>query len=228
MKNSFVICSMTLVLTILFFSGCFDGDKSNDNNVVNNFVGTWYGWVLNDANRQIWTFYQNGSVKIDDYLDIQWGTYSIDSNELEIKKLLSGFPGEYSTMWYTFSFIDDKHFNFKMFSDEIDGDFYKDSILLDEDSSKLIGKWSNNTEHWKNNGETWDYIWNCTFFTNGSVLVENNWYYSDSDEIKWLRNWYYFYIDEEGYLWRGGFGSPFSFTNNDKVLNWDLGYTKIE
>lgn len=214
----------------LCFSGCFSENKSSDeDNELDRFIGAWYGWILNKSNREIWTFCQNRSIKIDDSWGIEWGTYSLDGSDLKIKKPLSGFTGEYSTMWYTYKFSEDgNHFTFKMFSDEIDGEFYKNSIFLDEEASKLIGKWSNQTIHWKNSNEAWTYYWNCTFYTNGSILVEHNWYYMDIDEIKWDKSWYFYFIEDEGYLCRGTFCSNYSFTDDDKILNWDLNYTRIE
>jgi len=164
-------------------------------------------------------------VQIKESFDVTWGTYGLDGNELEIniptESLKSMMP-----KWFKYNFSDnDAHLILiHSINEELKGEFYKGSAegFLNEETLKFIGKWSNQTlqENYEECGN-WISYTNYTFYAeNLSVKFEYNWC-DESGGFTWNIFWSNFYLDNDNLLYIGTGGGPYSFSNNNKLLEYD-------
>lgn len=226
MRKQVIVLFICLILTSLSLIGCLGENKNNDNSVSSSsekFIGTWYGWEHYPDFYAKWTFYENNSMKIDDLFSIEWGTYKINGNEIDIKTPFTGFDDEFITKTYRYKFnegdqnltLTDIYFEkfvTQLYRDGYEGEFY-------QKISNFIGKWSNQTLH-ENYGNYGDWIEyrNYTFYPNFTVRGEYNW--CSSGAITWHSFLYDFILDEPGKIKIGSMIAEYNFSEGNTVLNY--------
>jgi hypothetical protein len=233
MKNQCLSISVILILIIFCFSGCFGDNKSSGITTDSSkFIGSWYGWSHYPNFYEIWTFYENMSLKIDDRFDIEWGTFSINGNELVINTPLTGFENEYMKTRYTFSFSEnDLRLTLTNSNWEEDtAEFFKDGYRgeLYQKIRNFIGKWSNQTtyDNYGDCGE-WTSYDNYTFYPNFTVKGEYNWCTSGSNI--WHTFLYDYKLDEQDWICIGTGCSEYNFLEDNTVFNYQgKKYHKVE
>jgi hypothetical protein len=107
-----VIGICILVILIVSVSGCFEDKKSEKENNIDKFIGTWVGewdWGNNVTSNETWIFYEDGTIKIEDNFGTESGTYGLDGDRLKIKIPTSAakHPDAVSTSWYDYEFSND-------------------------------------------------------------------------------------------------------------------------
>lgn len=238
MKGKLLGLLITVLLLTIAISGCFEENKTNtQNSELDRFVGTWYGYedINYKSFLETWSFCYNRSLQINDSFGVNWGTYGLDGNELEIKIPTSYVSYTLMTEWFKYNFSsNDSHLILIFGGDEkLKSEFYKGSAegFLNEETLKFIGKWSNQTLM-ENYGEcgNWIRYTNYTFYAeNLSVKVENNWCDYNSCNFTWNIFWANFYLDNNSWLCIGTGCGPYSFSNNNKLLNYEgMEFIKIE
>ena len=107
---------LTLILTVLFFSGCISNVQTdNDNNFsqdFSKFIGTWEQQGLPDPNdTSTFIFYKNGSFisiynDFDDYEHRGWGDFKIENNQLFMNTHPHGASTDDDKYYYDYMFED--------------------------------------------------------------------------------------------------------------------------
>jgi hypothetical protein len=92
MKKQLILIGIAVILIVVGLSGCFENNNEKKN-IVNDdtskFIGTWR-YLQDNSTESLWTFYDNGSVKIVvTYLyedlpknDTIWENFTVENNKL--------------------------------------------------------------------------------------------------------------------------------------------------